>query len=82
MLQKPATDEEIEARRLLHEERFTDRPAPQQPTGHRPGSLGKIEVMRQRVAAGEHLHHDQDAKDMVRQRTGPLRTLEGLSQEG
>lgn len=31
-----------------------------QPTWARPGSLEKIEVLRQRVARGEHLWHERD----------------------
>lgn len=37
------------------------RKEPSSPTGHAPGSPGKIEVMRARYLAGEHIHHPRDA---------------------
>ena len=44
---------------LGHDEDFSPRPA-SEATHHRPGSLGKIEVMRLRVERGESLWHPQD----------------------
>ena len=73
-LQSAAMDEE--AKRLQHEARFAERPAPMESTAHRPGSLGKIEVLRKRYAAGEGLHHPSDATDMVRQRSSKSQTPE------
>ena len=43
-------------------------PLPHCSTGARPGSLAKIAIMRERVAAGLHLHHPSDARDLVMQR--------------
>lgn len=37
------------------------RPLPPHPTSFRPGTHGKIAVMRRRLAAGYHLHHPKDA---------------------
>lgn len=34
---------------------------PKLPTRHPPGSRGKIEMMRKRIARNEHLHHPNDA---------------------
>ncbi len=40
-------------------------PMPNCSTGHQPGSLEKIEIMRRRVEAGLHLHHPCVAKDLM-----------------
>jgi len=36
------------------------------PTHHKPGSLGKVEELRRRVAAGEYLWHPNDEADLIR----------------
>lgn len=37
-------------------------PPPAMPTAYRPGTVGKLAVMAQRLARGEHLHHPQDER--------------------
>lgn len=62
---------------------YRKRPDPPEPTAARPGSLEKIDVMRDRWAAGYHLHHPDDfvfpaAAEMV----NLLRYLEGCDDDG
>ncbi|XZE45975.1 hypothetical protein SH467x_001237 [Pirellulaceae bacterium SH467] len=38
-------------------------PEPATPTGARPGSFEKVQVMRERASRGEQLFHPQDATD-------------------
>jgi hypothetical protein len=48
-----------------------------QPTSFLPGTPEKIEVMTQRAARGEELHHEDDPSDRVRRRVG--RTVKPVS---
>ena len=43
-------------------------PKPKRPTGAMPGSLEKVEVLRERVERGEYLWHADDRKDYLDQR--------------
>lgn len=47
---------------LLDVDYHLARPLPDGPTGHPPGSPGKVEVMARRVAAGRQPHHPDDYK--------------------
>ena len=41
------------------------RPLPPEPTRYAPGTPEKVAVMRSRYLAGYHIHHPQDASDVI-----------------
>lgn len=46
------------------QDHITPRPLPARPTLAGPGTSAKVEVMRERWARGEHLHHPDDATSL------------------
>lgn len=57
---------------------FTQPPLPDEPTDAAPGSIEKIEIMRERYLSGCHIHHPDDAKDArFRARAGRMQA-EGI----